>query len=161
MPFSLQVTIICVCAILWRLGGWDKARWSGWRDVLVPLLLGAVLSVVTVWWIGLITVAAFQIIRMGYGAYDPEHDTKPSHLAALTHDRSGVLIRGLYGLITSLVGYAPVAVYTGRWMLYASIAVLIALGEAALTASNASDTEHELLAGAMRAVGMLAFIAPG
>jgi hypothetical protein len=86
----------------WVLGGQTKGRY---RDIPAPILLG-----LGIWWatkswlVGLASVITYQIIRLGYGNYDPENDPKPSFLARLTHDRQGWYIRALWGLIVSVVG---------------------------------------------------------
>ena len=107
----LPFVIISVCAFLWYLGG-EKLAWL--RDVLVPIILGISLPLLTVnnWLTRLLHFAlitgGFQIVRFGYGAYDPEHDSKPSFLASLIHDRGGWWIRAIWGLIVALVaGFFP------------------------------------------------------
>jgi len=97
-----KILLIIICAGLWRLGGWEKAKWSGYRDMLVPIIIGGYYFFTLKWWVGLLTIGTFQIIRLGYGSYDPEHDDKPSLLAKITKDREGHIVRGLYGLITSI-----------------------------------------------------------
>lgn len=103
--------LIAVVAVLWRLGGWDRAKWTGYRDVLVPAIIGLWYFFTYAWWVGILTAGASNLIRLGYGRYDPEHDPKPSWLAKITKDREGWRIRGIYGAITSFaIGLFP-AVY--------------------------------------------------
>lgn len=108
----LDFILIPIQAALWRIGGAGKeeikfAR-SWYRDTIIP-----VLNFLYYFWtanfiIGILTGMATLSIRMGYGAYDPEHDTKPSWLAKLTKDREGWKIRGLYGAITAFsIGLFP------------------------------------------------------
>lgn len=100
--------IILLCGLFWRLGGWDKAGWSGYRDVLIPLVIGIYASIKTENYIlGILLCGSFNIIRIGYGAYDPEHDDKPSWLAKITKDRKGAIIRGIVGVMYGLVGLSP------------------------------------------------------
>lgn len=103
-----------ICLPLWFLGGWDKAKWSGYRDVLIPIIIGASLGwfIPGVWWvkllIGFFSIGTYQIIRLGYGNYEPENDPKPSFLAKITHDRNGWWIRSIWGFLVGIVG--PLAV---------------------------------------------------
>lgn len=104
----IEILIILSIAWLWRLGGWDKAGWAGYRDVLVPIGLGIWYIVTMNIWSGLLTCGGANSIRLGYGAWDPEHDSKPSLLARLTHDREGAIIRMIYGFFTSfMIGIFP------------------------------------------------------
>lgn len=103
-----QIGILLISGLLWRLGGWDKARWAGYRDVLIPIILciyyGFTLHII----VGLLVGGATNSIRMGYGAYDPDNDDKPSWLGKITKDRKGWIIRGIYGFITSFaIGLFP------------------------------------------------------
>lgn len=120
MEVFLAVILILVMAVLWRLGGWGKddpwgpfkkgnpIPWSGSRDVMVPVILGIWYFFTCNWITGILTAGAAQSIRMGYGAYDPEHDSKPSWLAKITKDREGSLIRGIYGAVTAFaIGLFP------------------------------------------------------
>jgi hypothetical protein len=67
-----------------------------------------------------------NIIRIGYGNYDPEHDNKPSFLARITHDMNGWWIRAIAGALYVLVGYLPYAFYSGKWGFYLVWAVVSA-----------------------------------
>ncbi len=111
MIIFIKLILLIIISILWRLGGWDKSKWSGYRDILVPIILGVYIGIEYHWLVGFFTIGAFQIIRLGYGAYDPEHDDKPSLLASITHDREGWINRGLVGLIYSMVGLIPLCIY--------------------------------------------------
>jgi len=147
----IKIVIISICAILWRLGGWNKAKWSGYRDVLVPIIIGGYFFFTLNWWVGILTIGTFQIIRMGYGAYDPENDSKPSFLAKITKDREGYIIRGLYGLITSVIGSCFVIFYTKKYILYLLYIIGNTILEVILTKKKSKDTIHELLVGAAKA----------
>lgn len=125
----IKIILIVLCGVLWRLGGWGKENgnpvpWKGWRVVLIPIILG--LS--TVWFIkglwymrvivGLATIASMNIIRIGYGNYDPEHDNKPSFLAKITHDKGGWWIRAITGALYVMIGCLPYTFYSQRWGIY-------------------------------------------
>jgi len=125
----IKIILIILCAVLWRLGGWGKESgnpipWKGWRVVLIPIILGLGIGWFTkdFWYmrlfIGLATIASMNIIRIGYGNYDPEHDNKPSFLARITHDRGGWWIRAIAGVLYVLVGYLPYVLYSGKWGFY-------------------------------------------
>lgn len=104
----VKILLIVSCSILWRFGGESRFKWSGYRDVLIPVIMFFYYGFTTNWIIGFLTGGATNIIRMGYGAYNPEGDPKPSHLALLTKDREGWKIRGIYGAITSFfIGLFP------------------------------------------------------
>lgn len=107
----IKAIILISLAVLWRLGGWDKMKWSGYRDVLIPIIIGCYIGFNYGCLVGLATIAAFQIIRLGYGAYDPEHDDKPSFLASITKDRDGWINRAIAGALYVLVGLMPLMVY--------------------------------------------------
>jgi hypothetical protein len=125
----IKIILIVLCGILWRLGGWGKESgnplpWKGWRVVLIPIILGSTIGffIRDHWYVrllaGLASTASFNIIRIGYGNYDPEHDPKPSFLARITHDRNGWWIRAITGALYVLVGYLPYAFYSGKWWFY-------------------------------------------
>lgn len=107
----IKCLLILLSALFWRLGGWDKAKWAGYRDVLIPIILGVYIGWQYHWLVGFFTIGSYQIIRMGYGAYDPEHDDKPSFLAKITHDREGWIIRGIVGFLYALCGILPLFIY--------------------------------------------------
>ena len=159
----IQIILIALGAFLWRLGGWSRAKWSGFRDVLVPILFGIYHIFASTWWVGLLTCGASNSIRIGYGAYDPEHDDKPSWLAKITKDRQGWKIRGIYGAITSFaIGLFP-AIY---WVCFEHELIILlwfvlyvifntAL-EVAINKLKLGDTMTELLNGAGR--GLVLFL---
>jgi len=134
----IKIILIVLCGILWRLGGWGKESgnplpWRGWRMVLIPIILGinVGLYIKDYWYIrlalGLATIASLNIIRIGYGNYDPEHDNKPSFLARITHDRNGWWIRAIAGALYILVGYLPHTLYSHRWSIYFICAIISSL----------------------------------
>jgi hypothetical protein len=104
----VNACIFVLVPVLWYLGGQKKKAWC--RDILVPALVGTGVSLAGHPWIGLICGSAFNIIRLGYGNYDPENDPKPSFLAFLTHDRQGAIIRLIYGVVVAAAGAGALAV---------------------------------------------------
>jgi hypothetical protein len=98
--------------------------------VLIPIILGAAIGLFVKdhWYVriitGLASIASLNIIRIGYGNYDPEHDNKPSFLARITHDRGGWWIRAIAGALYVLLGYLPYALYSGKWGFYLFWAVV-------------------------------------
>lgn len=104
-----------LCGIAWRLGGMNKTAYC--RDVIIPIILGAFIGYELngVLWqkivIGILTIGSFNIVRIGYGAYDPEHDDKPSFLGGLLKDRKGYLTRSLAGLLYGIIGLLPLLVF--------------------------------------------------
>lgn len=125
----VKIILIALCGILWRLGGWGRESgnplpWKGWRVVLIPVILGAAIGLFMedLWYVrllvGLASAASLNIIRIGYGNYDPEHDNNPSLLAKIAHDRNGWWIRAIAGALYVLAGYLPYAFYSGRWGFY-------------------------------------------
>ena len=146
----LKVGYIILCATAWRLGGWDKAKWSGYRDVLVPVALGLWYGITLRCWMLLVVTGLANIIRLGYGSYDPEHDDKPSFLAKITRDREGCYIRAIYGFLTSFViGIIP-AIYSRH---YIGLIIYVAgntILEFLLNKIKANDWVTELANGAGR-----------
>ncbi len=125
----IKLILIILCGVLWYLGGWGKESgnplpWKGWRVVLIPIILGAAIGLFIKdhWYVrllvGLANIASLNIIRIGYGNYDPEHDPKPSFLARITHDRNGWWIRAIAGALYILVGYLPYVFYSDKWGFY-------------------------------------------
>lgn len=156
---DMEFLIILVSAALWRFGGWNKARWSGYRDVLIPILYGIFFIFTANLWIGLLTCGATNTIRMGYGAYDPVNDDKPSWLAKMTEDRTGNIIRPLYGIITSFaIGMFPTfsAVWlNGHFGMMAFFVIYIVINaslEYVLNRFKVNVWPTELLLGAGRAL---------
>ena len=108
----LSFLLIPVIAVLWRVGGSgrEEIKWArAWyRDVLIPVIIFLYYTLTANVIIGFLAGGATNSIRMGYGAYDPEHDDKPSWLASITKDREGWKIRGIYAGITSFaIGLFP------------------------------------------------------
>jgi hypothetical protein len=125
----IKIILIVLCGVLWCLGGWGKesgnpVHWKGWRVVLIPVILGASIGffIKDHWYVrllyGIASAASLNIIRIGYGNYDPEHDNKPSFLAKVTHDRGGWWIRTICGALYILIGCLPCALYSGKWLVY-------------------------------------------
>lgn len=108
----MEFLLIFVTSALWRIGGAGKeeikfaAAW--YRDLLIPIINFLYYLLTANLLTAILTGGATNSIRIGYGAYDPEHDSKPSWLAKITKDRKGWKIRMIYGLITSLaIGLFP------------------------------------------------------
>lgn len=152
----IRLGFVAVIAVLWRLGGWNKAKWSGYRDMLVPVILFAHYAFACAWWVGLIVAGLAQTIRIGYGAYDPVHDNKPSFLAKITKDREGSLIRAIYGFITAFcIGVAPAvyqAAHGNKLAMFVFIGYVVGniILEVALNRLKANDWATELSNGAAR-----------
>lgn len=133
-----MVWLLIIIVVLWILGGWEKAHWSGFRDILIPIILGTV----TIWLlkadivykliIGILTIGTANIIRLGYGNFEPQ-DQKQSLLADIwasfgVKDTQGALIRASWGLIVGLALPLITVVYTHNWLgwgLYIGINTLI------------------------------------
>ena len=95
----LKYPLFGICVYLWYLGG-GKRAWA--RDIIIPVLLSFFIAFYTrTWWMFFIGFP-LQSIKIGYGAYDQEHDDKPSFLAKITKDRQGKWIRLIWGIIVSL-----------------------------------------------------------
>lgn len=92
----LETIILIVCPILWILGG---QKWGWARDVFIPLIVGLYFTIHHGLLLGILTFGASNIIRMGYGAYDPENDPEPSLFALITQDRNGWVIRSIVGAL--------------------------------------------------------------
>ncbi len=157
----IEIILTAISSVLWRLGGWSKAKWSGYRDVLIPIMYGIYHIFTCNWIIGLLTCGASNSIRIGYGAYDPEHDDKPSWLAKITKDREGWRIRGIYGFITSFsIGLFPTIyhVYYEHKLISLLGFLLYIVGNVALeiiiNKRKTGDTMTELLNGAGRGLVM-------
>lgn len=98
--FPLMPLIFALCmGGLWRKGG-DK--WFGWRDIFIPVAMMAYWWLDSgMFWIGVLTGGATNIIHMGYG--------DKSWLKKVLKDSWKV--RGAYGFITSFcIGLFP-AIY--------------------------------------------------
>lgn len=153
-----KLLIISITAILWFLGGWDKTKWSGYRDMLVPILLGFTVMFflpATLLWkiiIGIATCGTLNIIRMGYGNYDPEHDDKPSFLASITHDRGGWWIRGIYGAITSSIGALPLIIYNRHIYLYIMYIIINIITDFSVSRFKLKVLPCDLIVGSVKAL---------
>lgn len=124
-----MIKIIAIAGIigLWVLGGQKKGRI---RDIGCPTLLGlGMIFCLPGDWLqrittSIATIALAQIIRLGYGSYDPENDDKPSFLASILKDRQGAIIRLVWGLLVGIV--TPLAlVFTDSIILPTYIAYIV------------------------------------
>lgn len=102
----LLVFLMALMAWLWYWGG-GKNAWM--RDILIPIIIGVFFCFKYGIIVGILTAGSCQIIRQGYGAWDPEHDDKPSFWAKVTHDRNGWWIRAIVGAEHGLI--APAIVF--------------------------------------------------
>jgi len=115
-----EVVLLAIFVWFWYIGGQGN-RWR--RLMLCPAFLaaGIALKVAPDWYaaigLALITYGTGQTFRLGYGAYGPEHDLKPSFLGLLTHDRGGWWIRAIWGVIVALAASLPLFLwhYIGIW----------------------------------------------
>lgn len=144
------------------MGGWSKEDgnplpWSGWRDVCVPIVLSAWITFHFNLWLGVACGLTLNIIRMGYGNYDPITDSKPSLLGALTHDRNGWHIRGICGALYVLIGLLPLAIYTHHWISYVLAALISGGVNWVLCRIKAPDWVIEPIVGATLAVIVIFF----
>ena len=102
MEIIFKIGYIIVCGLLFWLGGRSWGH-KAFRRIGIPVLLSLYCAIHFKWWLFFLVGACLGLtIPIGYGAYDPEYDDKPSFLASITHDSQGWLIRGLYGLIVAL-----------------------------------------------------------
>lgn len=105
LSLSIGIPLVFLISFLWYEGG-GKNSWA--RDLIIPIIVGFWFCFVENWIVGICVAGSCQIIRLGYGAYDPEHDPKPSLLAKLTKDRDGWWIRAISGAIKGLVAPLPI-----------------------------------------------------
>ena len=103
----INLLLVLICGILWRLGGWDKAKWSGYRDTLIPNLLAIHTIVKYNWWLGILVCGTYQIIRIGYGEDSLLYKWFGVHVA-----------RGMAGVTYSLIGALPIVLYTHNYLFY-------------------------------------------
>lgn len=102
----LSLILLGVIIALWVIGGQKGGRI---RDIGCPIVLGIALvcelqgDLMNRIIAGIATIALAQIIRLGYGNYDPENDDKPSFLASILKDRQGAIIRLVWGLLVGIV----------------------------------------------------------
>lgn len=104
----IALPLIALIAWLWYEGG-GKNAWA--RDIVIPIVIGLFFCLKYGPIVGIFTAGTCQIIRLGYGAYDPYHDDKPSWLASITHDRNGWWIRAISGAIHGFVAPLPIVFY--------------------------------------------------
>jgi hypothetical protein len=149
--------LIPLIAVLWRLGGWKKAKWSGYRDVLVPVILSTWITFHHGLILGVLCGLTLNIIRMGYGTYDPINDPKPSFLGDLTHDRGGWWIRGIVGVLYVLVGLCPLAIHTRQWGRFTAWCVVSGATGWVLCRLKAGAVITELVIGAICALSVIFF----
>ena len=145
----LKIIFVIACAILFRLGGWDKAKWSGYGDILIPLLIALYF-----WnfWLFL----TYLTIKLGYGSISPDDD-KPSFLAKLLNDHKGWKTRGIWGLLVATIGSLPLLLWARLSVLhYIYYIILNSLINAGLSKLNAKDIIHEPAAGVC--IGSIVFL---
>lgn len=114
----MQIIIIGIIVALWVWGGQRKGRI---RDIGCPIMLGiGVIPSLPAGDYGktfvasIATIALANIIRLGYGNYDPENDNKPSFLASIIKDRQGAIIRLAWGLLVGII--TPLALFFMHFM---------------------------------------------
>jgi hypothetical protein len=102
--------------VFWCVGD-HKNAWV--RDWLIPFIVGICVFLhhpLDEWsrdlLLAFLTAGACNIIRFGYGAYDPINDDKPSLLAQLTKDKGGWWIRAIWGFVVGMICFIPAI-----WML--------------------------------------------
>lgn len=102
----IKLVVLGVICGLWYFGGQRSNRY---RDVGAPLVLGfGLIFFLPGDWLhriiaGMLTIGLANIIRCGYGAYDPQNDPEPSFLASITKDRQGATVRLLWGLLVGII----------------------------------------------------------
>ena len=97
----LKLIIIALSCWLWYKGGDKNGKI---RDIPVPIILAVFTAFyLKTWWLFLSVGATAQIIRLGYGVYDPISDPEPCFLAMLTGDRQGKYVRAIWGFLVSLL----------------------------------------------------------
>lgn len=114
----MRYAFVALIAVLWRLGGWDRSKWSGYRDVLVPVALGAYFAWnMGIWWLFPALAATYQIIRIGYGEPDPvgHPDPDPGSTLGWAFKR---WTRAVAGVLYAAVGAAPLFIVTHDWEKY-------------------------------------------
>lgn len=94
------LAMVIICFLWWKGGDKDGSI----RDIPVPIILALYFAFTyKLWWLFITVGGTAQMIRLGYGNYDPEHDDKPSLLASWLKDRQGKYIRMVWGFIVSLM----------------------------------------------------------
>ena len=102
----IKLMIICICAELWYQGGQRGRAWC--RDVLIPIILGTCVGFFSVWWIGLLNIGTFNIIRIGYGI--PDEGDEGSMLGRTF--KKPWLVRMIAGLLYGIWGLLPLFVFS-------------------------------------------------
>ena len=121
-----KILFVIVIAILWRLGGMNKKAWC--RDIIIPILMGSMIGYYLYprWWIGFVSIGAFQIIKMGYGI--PDDDDDGSALGRLFYVHLKLpyswLVRGTAGGLYALIGLSVYTIFTQQYLVYLFYAVL-------------------------------------
>lgn len=149
----LKLLILVTIAALWRLGGKYRGRI---RDIPIPLIIALYGAIVYAWWLFPMLWATYQIIRLGYGNYDPEYDSEPSLLARITHDRDGWWLRGIYGLLVGAVGALPLMIYTKQIHSYGAYILINSFVNFFVSRLGLKDLPAELLVGT--GVGSIVFL---
>jgi len=112
---------VALIAWFWYLGG-GKHAWT--RDILIPIVVGLFICFKINIYTGILTAGFCQIIRMGYGSYDPINDDKPSFLAGILKDKQGWWIRAVCGFMYGAI--APLAIMFFRCIMTISVEWLVA-----------------------------------
>lgn len=113
----IWLLFVPISTVLGSLGGQKGLKWA--RVILLPILVGLALAIKHIhspWWpvyilLSILTVATCNIIRIGYGAYDPVNDDKPSFLGKITKDTDGWVVRTVWGAMTAVVACLPYLVF--------------------------------------------------
>ena len=117
----IKLLILIACAYLWECGGQTgiyKGKWH--RTILIPLIFALYFATTRAWFFGLTILIFSNIIRMGYGNYEPK-DLQNCWLANLTKDRQGAWIRALWAAIVSIA----ISYSFGIWWRYVFLNVLL------------------------------------
>lgn len=108
---EIKLVALAVIAVLWIIGG-GKNAWA--RDWIIPFIVGAMIFIshpfgnfLKDFLFSFLTAGACNIIRMGYGGFDPEHDDTPSLIGGILKDRGGWWIRAVWGLVVGIVCFVP------------------------------------------------------
>lgn len=108
----LSLILLPIFSILGYLGGQPRMAWC--RDFVIPAIVSIVFIIKSPFYylstnfiVGLCLFGSCNIIRFGYGAYDPVNDDKPSLLAKFTKDKDGWVIRTVWALFVSLISLSP------------------------------------------------------
>jgi hypothetical protein len=111
----IELITIVLFVALYVIGGQIK----GWlRDIPCPLLLGVYMGFKIGILGGILTWIGANIMRLGYGNWSPEDDSKPCLLAHLIHDRGGEYIRATWGFLVALGIGGAYVYYTHNYIYY-------------------------------------------